>query len=724
MFEWLTNMFKRKSPVSEAPSRNSKTKNIVKRVGLAFTPTSKEPESAPYDFHLIQTAYETDSYIRQALDKYVELMFKSGWALVGKNENAIKYLKTRLNLIAEATRIPTEELIMEASEDLVKFHNAFIVKARAKTGQYGAPGVSVTGVDGKPPVAGYFVLPVPTVTILRDQNGTVTGYEQEVARSARPIKFKPEDVIHIYYKRERGYAFGNPFIIPVLDDVRLLREIEFNVATLIYRFITPLYVFKVGSKQPGLEAEDIEIEKMRAEIEGMNPEDGLVVSERASVEAIGIGNSALDAEKYLRYFEQRVFTGLGLPETVMGRSSANKGTSDNLSAEARDRIKAYQRVIELFINTFLINELLLEGGFDPVINIDDIVEFKFNEIDIDNKIKVENHAIQLFINNLITLDEARASVGKDPLNGDISKLFVSLIGQKSTDDSVQDNKSRPENQYGKKIGPKKSTGGKNPTVKQGSDDENSTIIEQEIQNLQDFGNNMSNIHNVDEKTQEADVLSKEIESLKSRLKYHYSLTTEDIIDQVSLYVDDNERELKEVDSKDFDLIIHLTKESLHKEIQSAINSSFNCGHVKYLKDRTAKGSFSVAFNSYNRDIIKAINEDINTFYKDVIEMVVKVMKTTKREDIVAKVKASCNVISFKLDFIANTYMKKAFNCAYALSAKADGLKELDVKCGEKACQLCHSKATKPISLDDNLMLAVPPVHVNCSCFLSLPEREG
>jgi hypothetical protein len=70
------------------------------------------------------------------------------------------------------------------------------------------------------------------------------------------------------------------------------------------------------------------------------------------------------------------------------------------------------------VRVHIFNELLLEGGFDPITNplengTSDRCYFKFNEIDVDTQVKKETHVIQKFVNNIIGLTEARIELGID-----------------------------------------------------------------------------------------------------------------------------------------------------------------------------------------------------------------------------------------------------------------------------------------------------------------------
>lgn len=453
---WL-DVFKRTKPIAqEAPggATAAKLKQIkVKKVGLAFVTGGRDQFNGPdYDFEQIISAYNTDGYIRQALDKYIELMFKSGWSITGKNVKAVEYIKMRLAYMSLATGMPTDQLFIEMGEDLVKFSNVFVAKSRAIV-----PGVQAKAVLGGKPIAGYFVLPPTTMQVARDKDGTIIKWQQD-AGGDKPIEMKPEDMVHIYYKKERGQAFGTPFLIPVLDDVKLLRQIEENVARLIYKYLHPLYKYKVGLAQPGYESDDDEIDEVKAELESMPVEGGIVLPERHDVEVVGANGEALTVREYLDYFENRVFTGLGVSAAMMGRSeSTSRSSAEVMTSEMYDRVKAFQKTLSTFIDSLIMTELLLEGGFDPLLKPDDMVHFQFTEIDLASKIAVENHAVQKFITNSISHDEFRQEIGMDPTE-DYSKYFANLFKQTSMDQQAAANtvanKDQPTNQNGTKNAPK------------------------------------------------------------------------------------------------------------------------------------------------------------------------------------------------------------------------------------------------------------------------------
>ena len=381
-------------------------------------------EDPDFDLEDIQNGYNTDSYIRQGVDKYVDQIFKEGYSFYGTDTNAVEYLKLRLSYIAEATNTPTSQLLMDIAEDIVKYGNCMVVKARNSDPNALPQGTTVTGLYGKDPVVGYFCANPVTMKCKRDDYGTVTSWQQETDSGKQ--EFNPEDVVHFYYKREKGNAYGTSFLIPVLDDVRALRQAEENVLKMMYRNIYPFYHVAVGTEeQTGTTRE---VEELKTAIDGMDVEGGLVTTERVKITPIA-SDKVIDAEPYLKYMESRVFSGMGIPEIMFGRgNTANRSTGDNMTSEMADRIRAICRVIEMFFNSFIIKELLMEGGYDPVLNPDQAVEFRFNDNDVDVMIKKQVHAIYKYEHNAITEDEMRDELGMDPIpDGDRKKLFVELI---------------------------------------------------------------------------------------------------------------------------------------------------------------------------------------------------------------------------------------------------------------------------------------------------------
>jgi hypothetical protein len=448
-------------------------------------------EPSPYDFHRITQAYDTDGYVRQSVAKHKELFWKEGWEIVGENPEAISYLYRRIDFMEMTMKRPFAEFLIELSDQLVKYSNVFIVKARADITSFFPD--KLNPIAGTEPIAGYYLIPTEQTYILRDKQNRPKAYQQ----ATDPLTYSPNDkdpvwsaerVIHMYLDKKPGRAFGTPFLSTVLDDVVALRQMEEDIQNLVHRELFPLYKYTIGTAEQPAEPE--EITRAAAEIENLRSEGGLILPFRHSVDVIGAANSALDATDYLNHFKERVAVGLGVAPHHLGMSmnGGNRSVTERLDISLYDRVKQIQKQFSEMVRIHIFNELLFEGGFDPLENpfdstISDRCFLKFQEIDVDTQVKKENHIIQKFVNNLVTIDEARLMLGMDTevneerlysqmqaqLQMDMAKNQAMVSGQTSSPKSSDGenpaikgqrnlpssrkgvgNSSRPQNQNGRK----------------------------------------------------------------------------------------------------------------------------------------------------------------------------------------------------------------------------------------------------------------------------------
>jgi hypothetical protein len=683
--------------VSEAPSATKRDpkKVAVTRLGQAIKSAGGggDFENSPVDLAEIGRAYYTDSYIRRAVDKHSALMFKNGWEISGKNDQAVEYVWTRLKLMSEATSQSIDSFLQEISDNLILYGNAYVVKARAK--KSGLPsGVTAVGYSSKQPVAGYFVLPAPNVTVSRDDNGKILAYEETAGTGGQGVQYKPEDIIHFTYRKPSGRAYGVPFIFNALDDVKLLRQIEENVARLIYRNLFPLYLYKVGIDKPGFEATDEEIENLREEIRNIPVDGALVVPERHNIEVVGSQGQAIDANGYLKYFRQRVFSGLGVSDTIMGISdTANKSTSDNQSSDLNDSVKDFQKTFADIAKFAIINELLFEGGFDPIMNPDDEVDFVFNEIEFDAKIKRENHVIQMFMQNSITFEEMRQFLGHDT-TVDESRLYANMFavstGAAADSEgaaSQGNNKDQPENQHGKQTSPGKpktsEAGTKNISVS-----ENTKLTESaQLVNLSE---------------------SLQIGSFTKKIEQHWSDAMDDVQGRVSKNEDTNT-----ITSFTTGLVGQLINDQVHPFVERSFLHGFQEGLIQMGNQLTKlqPGDVQVAVGKHSQSfekLMKDITRSVSACYE--------------KETPAAHINHAFTANRYRIGFIAKRIAYEAYNYGVALAAERAKKEKVYVQHKPNCCKTCLS-ASSEILLSDGWRDQIPPHHTNCECTIVLTNKE-
>lgn len=372
-----------------------------------------------YDLAEIGIVEDVDGFVRQAFKKKIALMFKEGWGYSGKNKDTIQYIKTRMAQIARASSIPTNSLLKKIGTSLIRVSNAFVIKVRDPKASGGAIRRDANGKKLKP-IAGYFPAAPETMYIdLNQDTGEVNKYRQELPNGYYR-EFAPENVIHFTIEKREGFIYGIPSLIPVIDDVRALRQIEENVEILLYQHLFPLFQYVVGTEThpAGLDENgNKEIDLVKDQIQLMPLEGGIVTPERHEIRAIGAEGRAIRAEGYLEHFKKRVIAGLGISQIDLGDGqTANRGTARSMSRGLVDTVKDIQDELECQWNQYVISELLLESTFgDDVLEEENFVFLKFVEIDIENKMEQEKHAIELFKANGLTFDEFRAELSQEPI---------------------------------------------------------------------------------------------------------------------------------------------------------------------------------------------------------------------------------------------------------------------------------------------------------------------
>ena len=414
----------------------------------------------------IYKAFKVEGYLRRARDRYVELIWKNGYKFTGRNKKAKDYIEKRFDQISMVTDKPTEEFFDQIAESLVLYYNAFIVKIRNVSASGGRERRTFYGKQLFP-VAAYFIVEPHRMLAKRERdNGKIKYWELFDERKKVIRRFNIEDVIHITMNKSQNEIFGTPAAVNVLDDIRALRRMEENVEILVFQHAIPLYQYKVGTAEEG--PQDGEVEAVQHRIDNMVVHGMLVTDGRHDIEAVGVRGQALDIDKYMEYFRERIMIGLGHSASSMGLGQVSRSSMGTVSKQVLDASARFQRRIKSYVEQFMIRELLAEGHFD-IFDQKNKVMFFIPEIDLDDRIRREYHTSSMWQANLLDHDEARAEIGRDPMSqSDFDKTFFKLITLPTTlaklqlqamgseeetstgTTAAQSQKEIPKNQYGPK----------------------------------------------------------------------------------------------------------------------------------------------------------------------------------------------------------------------------------------------------------------------------------
>lgn len=643
---------------------------------------AQNPGARSYDLAQIKNAVLTDSYLAVAVRKFSQLITKAGYQIKSKNENAANYVNDRIKVIEFRTKIPFYTLITSIARDLYTYSNSYIIKTRDNnTEKFGLKAEKIFSGGA---ISGLFLADPASVTIRRNDAGAIDAYviNQE--------EYSPNDVIHLYIDKMNNADYGTSRIYSALEDVTMLRKAEGLVMTILYRFAIPVLHIKVGNTAEGQYATQKEINDARDAFQEM-PNDGFIVTnERTAIEAITPNMQANQLLKFLEYLELRVFSALNASKSSMGRGGG-QSSADNTEALMHDEVRAFQNVITNFIEKYLFTELLLEGGFNPLLNKDDYVSFAFNEVSIDTKIKLESNTIQKYQGNVINLDEARRELG---LSNELSEedMYAFKITQKGKLDLV-------DAQANAAIKTAKATAALNMQQAQSSNDDG-------LDNRKFNGKQASSGPN-DYFSNDANPTNQNTD--KYSIKAKESLNTQQNLDDYS-------KNFSEIDK-------------LYKDLSNILTDG---GTIEDDKFREALHEYALDFAKQGVDHSKAnnkTNKDKITPNIDVIDDYSSKKISKIMQDIQSAVKNNKDKIyidnilnknEYRLRFLCDYISRKAYWYGYVQQCKQDGIKAIDIQFNDSEHQngrMTHFNIDR-ITIED-----IPAYSPYCTCGIK-PIMKG
>lgn len=411
------------------------------------------------NFNTIEKAIDTEGYLNRSIDRFVEMIWKSGFEFIGDDEAAVKYIQKRFKEMSLITKKPTITFFEEITREFIGYANVFLYKKRSssitsgrKTKQYGVV------LD---PIAFYLMLKTANVYVRTNKYNLIENYVYEIPKYDKTfylykyiniqdsnVCLQPYDIVHMYYNKKASSYYGKPNISSVLNDARSLRRMEENVEILVFQHTIPLIHCSIGTDSSP--SEENEIIKASNTFQDMLTEGMITTSHRHKIEIIGKNNSSLDVLPYLEYFKNRMLAGVGQSKISIGESGdANKASAQVLNDAIIDMANRYKKNIQAFVESEIIYDLLLEGGFNPFLVS---VSLFIPEISVALKYKEEYQTMQLFQGGLLNEDEARKKIGKKALTiKQRKKMYYSLNPKATTTPESNSNEIAtqldPENQY-------------------------------------------------------------------------------------------------------------------------------------------------------------------------------------------------------------------------------------------------------------------------------------
>ncbi len=428
--------------IDQTSSFNSATSNIAiskiaKKLYTIKSPVSRYFESpqqinytyseGEYDLTAIFKLLKYEAYFLKSVQKKTSLLVKSGLSITSDNDEISKYINDRFKYMHLQTGKSIRNIIKQIGYYLIICSNAYVIKVRDKNCTFASSYIK----DGKEmhPIVGLFTAhPAcmkPKYKYIKDRSqksGIRLELDKWVFVNYKGIikEFDPDDVSHFSLYKEDGMLLGTPEIVPVIDDIRSLRKLEEDIQMLIYRDLFPIIHYKVEDPRvTDHHSGETELDRAKNDMQNSIQDGGIATDARHNIDFVGNQGKSLDVTPYLKYFQERVFTGLGVSAVDLGLGEgASRSTAETLSGQLIDFVKFVQQEISQQFQEQVLNEMMLQSNFNGIFDEENVVNLQFQEIDIEWKIRQENHQADLYSKGVSTIHEVRNKMNKKTISDD------------------------------------------------------------------------------------------------------------------------------------------------------------------------------------------------------------------------------------------------------------------------------------------------------------------
>jgi len=264
------------------------------------------------------------------------------------------------------------------------------------------------------------VIPSNQMRVHRDEKGYVDKYVQELGESeAKYPTFEPTEVVHYRNRGIAGEAYGRSDVEPITEVSEILRDMIIDLSNFISTKAYAPVLWKFGSADRPWNPKDIgDFMRDRTDVE---PGDQIGVQGDIEVEAIGVGDKALDIEPYLTFFASMIVSGLRVPATLTSViGGIGQFTADAQSNAYARRINDIRSELGELLEVELFDDIIRQNGYGS--DLRSKVTWKKHD---DESLRLAvNNLIQLVQNSIISPQKARMDLSYPmDVTGELNKAI-------------------------------------------------------------------------------------------------------------------------------------------------------------------------------------------------------------------------------------------------------------------------------------------------------------
>ena len=386
------------------------------------------------DKHLkrISKAKKNDGYVRRSSSNLRMKSMADGYQFIG-NVKVLKRVKKEFEKRINLFDSNIDSFIRDILSGIIDYANVYINRIESK--KFGV---------------GYYIMPSLGWTVKEKLGYEAVSWTYD-SQDIFNKEFSYKKIFHLTYNKEKHEIFGTPMLLAGLDDVQILRDLEDASASDYINSTNKKIMFKVGTDQmPGSEKD---IEELQAYLNSTDPDDDYIFTNRVTTDVLSYDFK--EPGSVLENARKRAFSTISSSESGMGFAAMGRQESETQSEEENLLIEDIKTAIAQEINIKILKDVVFDlYGY---VSLDNMVTIQFNK-NFGLQEKIEKHTMALFQSGIIDFDEMRTLIGRKDKSFDKSKTFQEMYGNKNNEKNINanQNKTDPENQYGKRGTSKKS----------------------------------------------------------------------------------------------------------------------------------------------------------------------------------------------------------------------------------------------------------------------------
>jgi hypothetical protein len=396
--------------------------------------------------------------------------------------------------------------------------------------------------------------------------------------------------------------------------------------------------------------------------------------------------------------------------TIQG-NTANRATAQTLSRQLVDSVKDIQDALEAQWNHQVIQELLLESTFgEDVLEEENIVHLNFAEIDIQNKIEQEDHALKLWGENAITWDELRSITNREPIP----------VPEQGED---QDPDKYPEwfnTRWKLFLEPEKLISAVDEPFSQAAQ----AAAEARSSAMTERGRQEA--VSAQEKREAEDRKAKAAKPVVKKDSF-LSEAFSELEQDIKVFAQESIQSIGRVDEDR--LLAHSRTWAAH--IASQMNTKAIVKLIKGFNDQTGglSGEASQSIIIARNIIVDRIDRLVNKLAVQTIQLISRrveqLPQSGKISQVLNEYKSEIHIAfdatRFRTDFIWDVELSKAYNYGKLLGLQHLGYRQIDVTAADDSCERCQAFAKDPKDIGLLTIDQIIPLHAGCKCKMNPKE---